>query len=580
MALDAAMLSVTAKELKQQLVGARVEKIHMPTRDEVLFLLRTPDGPKKLLASARSGSARVHITAEAFDNPATPPSFCMLLRKYLASGRITDVRTQDGERILFIDFEALNEMGDRVELTASLEMMGRYSNIVLINAGGHIIDALKRIDMEQSDKRQLLPGLAFTMPPKQDKLQFLNSAAAMVAHVVKSSKPLSAALLDNVAGIGPVVCREIACRVDRADPDADKLNAQQTEKLDAVLSYVRNAANGNGTVFSIVYDGEKPVEYSFIPLEQYHGFRMVSFQTASELFDCYYSEKDRAERAKSRSYDLSKQVNALLERVERKHTARLQEQKNTEKAEQKKLFGELVNANLHRLQKGMQEAQLVNYYTGELLTVPLDQTKTPVQNAQRYYKDYKKLTTAALMLEQFLQNDVAEMAYLKSVQYEITQATTEEDFLLIRKELKEAGYLRGFKYKDVKGGRKTSGILKYRTTDGLQILAGRNNAANDNLTLKTADKNDVWFHVKDAAGSHVVLKTEQSEPSDRDYTEAAAIAAFHSAQRAGQNIAVDYTRVKNVKKAPGQRAGMVVYDHFNTAYVTPSIDLITRLKAD
>ena len=578
MALDAAMLYVTAKELEERLVGARVEKLYMPTRDEVLFLLRTPQGNQKMLVSARSGSARVHITTEEFENPATPPSFCMLLRKYLGSGRITGIRAVDSERIILMTFDSLNEMGDRVEITASLEMMGRYSNFVLVNAEGRIIDALKRIDAEQSDKRQLLPGLEFTMPPAQDKLPFLDGdIKELVTQTARRSKPLSLALLDCVAGIGPVVCREIARRVDCSDPDADALTDEQRKKLEQEIARVRKAARGDGRYLSIIYDGKRPVEFSFTELAQYGDMEAVTFDTASELFDRYYAEKDRADRAKTRSFDLTRQVNSLIERVQRKLGARLQEQKDTGKAEQKKLYGEIITANLHALEKGMESAELLDYYTGETVRVSLDKSKTPAQNAQKYYKDYRKLTTAASMLESLINSGYQELEYLESVRHEITEARTEEDFLLIRKELKEAGYLRGFKYKEQKNTRRMSEFVKYKTTSGKTVLAGRNNAANDKLTMKTADKRDYWFHVKNEAGSHVVLETAGQEPDDRDYIEAAMIAVLHSSQKGNEKVPVDYTLVKNVKKPTGARAGMVTYEGYYTVNVTADKKEIERL---
>lgn len=578
MALDAAMLYVTATELTEQLEDARVDKIYMPARDEVLFFLRRKQGPFKLLVSARSGSARVHITQEEFDNPAVPPSFCMLLRKYLSGGRITGLRTVDGERILFLDFDTVNEMGDRVRVTVSLELMGRYSNLVLISEDGKVIDALKRIDIEHSEKRQLMPGIAFAMPPAQDnKMPFFSTPAEeIVARVCIQSKPLSAALLGCLAGIGPVLCREIACRIG-GDPDADTLSAAQRRTLAEEIDAVKAAATGKGQVLSIVYDGDKPVEYSFIELTQYAGMRTMRFDSASELFDSYYAQKDRAERLRARSFDLSRQVNKLHERAVRKQNARRQEREDTHKAAQKKLYGELINANLHTLRKGMEKAELFNYYTNETVTVPLDPTRTPVQNAQKYYKDYRKLTTAAEMLAQLLASGEAEIAYLASVQYEITQAATEDDFLHIRKELKEAGYLRGFKYKENKHRKKAPGVLRYRTPDGFLVLVGRNNENNDKLTLKTADKRDLWFHVKNAPGSHVVLVTEGRQPSDAAMTVAAEIAALHSSQASGQKVAVDYTAIKHVRKAPGQRAGMVVYDHYETSYVTPDAGRLGEL---
>ncbi|MEG2678149.1 MAG: NFACT family protein, partial [Oscillospiraceae bacterium] len=302
------------------------------------------------------------------------------------------------------------------------------------------------------------------------------------------------------------------------------------------------------------------------------------FETISELLDCYYSEKDRAERMKARSFDLSRQVNSLYDRAVRKQQARLDESRNTEKAEQKRLFGELVQANLHNIQKGEKSALLLNYYTGETISVPLDATKNPIQNAQKYFKDYKKLTTAAKMLETLLTEGETEIQYLQSVKYEITEARTEEDFILIRKELKDAGYLRGFKYREQKRPRKMSEFLQYKTSDGFTVLVGRNNAANEKLTLKTASKQDIWFHVKNAAGSHTVLIAESSEPTEAAMTQAACIAAYHSSITECDKTAVDYTAIKNVKKAPSQKPGMVIYTSYKTAFVTPIEKEIEALK--
>ena len=581
MALDAAMISVVARELHDKLQGARVDKIYMPARDEVLLSVRSRDAAMKLLWSARSGTARAHITEEEYEFPAVPPSFCMLLRKHLQGGRIVEVTAAPDERMMFFRIEALNEMGDRVELTVSLELMGRYSNLVLVNADGRVIDALKRIDEEQSDKRQLYPGIEFTMPPSQGKPGFLGTdTAAIVERIGKSDKPLSSAVLDAVAGIGPAVCREIAFRVDAVDGAGSDLSEEGRARLAAVIDDVKAAAVGNGTHLSIVYDGEKPVEYSFTPLTQYTGLKSESFETAGALLERYYGERDRAERMKARSFDLSRQVNSLYDRAVRKQAAREAERDNSDKAQQKRLYGELINANLHAIEKGQKSARLLNYYTGEEIDVPLDVTKNAVQNAQKYFKEYRKLTTAAAMLEGLLRDGAAEIEYLDTVRYEITGARSEEDFLAIRRELKDAGYLRGFRYKEQKKPRKTAEFLEYRTSDGLRVLVGRNNAANDKLSLRTAGKRDIWFHVKDAAGSHTVLFTEDTTPPDSSMTEAAEIAAFHSSAALSSGVAVDYTEVRNVRKAQGQKTGMVIYDGHKTAYVTPDAKKVEALRVD
>jgi len=580
MSLDAAMLYYTARELRSRLVGAHVDKIYMPSRDEILFAMRMPGEQAKLFISARPGSARLHITDQQLENPAVPPSFCMLLRKHLSSGRVADIRTVDSERIVFIDFDALNEMGDRVKLTASIELMGRYSNFVLINSDGIVIDALKRITAEQSDKRQLLPGIEFTLPPAQNKLLFFTTGGdEVLKRISRISKPLSAALLESVAGLCPALCREIAFGVDpAADSDADTLSAAQYEAVVRELLRVREAAGGKGATVSIVYDGKTPVEFSFVELKQYQAMSKEKFDTASEMFDCYYSEKDAAERAKVRSLDLTRQVKTLLDKIERKRAARMRDIDDTGKALQKKLYGELINANLHILSRGMSVARVVDYYSGNEVEIPLDITKTPVQNAQKYYKEYRKLTTAAAMLQDLIKSDEHEIEYLNTVLFEISLATADEDYVLIRKELGDAGYLRGFKYKEQKQKRRRDEFLRYESSEGFEILAGRNNAANDKLTLKIADKYDIWFHAKNAPGSHVVLRKNGLEPGDASLNEAAAIAAFHSSIADAGKVAVNYTPARNVKKAPGQRAGMVIYDNYSTAFVQPDAQMIEALK--
>ena len=576
MALDAAMISITARTLANTVTGARIDKISMPSRDEAVLSVRTQEGSYRMLWSARPGSSRVQLTSEEYEYPAVPPSFCMLLRKHLNGGRITSVMSVPDERIVFFDIDALNEMGDRVTVRVSVELMGRYSNIVLINSSGIVIDAMKRIDEEQSEKRQLYPGVEFTLPPAQEKLSFsARTLGEICSAICRREQPLSSAILSCVSGIGPVVCREIACRVSPSDEPASALSPDKKARLEASVGFVQDQLNALPDRFYAVFDDAKPVEYSFIKLTQYGSLRTEEFASVFELFDRFYSERDRSERMKTRSADLSRQVNSLYERAVRKQHARMSERDNSGKANEKKLFGELITANLHMIQKGMKSVELFNYYTGENITVPLDVMKNPVQNSQKYYKDYRKLTTAAQVLERLLAEGQAEIEYLDAVKYEITEARTEEDFLMIRRELKDAGYLRGFKYKDQKRPRRMSEFTEYTSPGGFRVLAGRSNVSNEKLTLKTASKNDVWFHVKNAAGSHVVLFTEGSVPPDEDLTFAAEIAALHSSVVGSAQIPVDYTEIKNVKKPPETRTGMVTYDRYKTAFVTPDPE---RLK--
>ncbi len=577
MALDAAMVRVAADELDSALKGARVEKIYMPSRDEAVLSLRTRESRRTLLLSARSGTARAHLTAEEFDYPAVPPAFCMLLRKYLTGARITAVETVEGDRVMLFRFEALNDMGEKIFPFISAEMMGRYSNLVLVGDDGVILDAVKRIDSSQSELREILPGTEFTEPPRPDRLPFFGSSDREIAEAVKKSgRNVSAALLQTVSGLSPLLCREAALEVD--DLTGDMLDGESEEKLIRGLERIREAAEDPGKrTYSIVYDGEKPVEYSFVALRQYGGLRTETFSTASEMFDSYYSSRDRLERMRIRSQDLTKQVKQLIDRNVRKQNARREELDDTARAEGKKLYGELLTANLHAFRKGDSEVTVLNYYTGENVTIPLDVTRGPNENAQKYYRDYRKLHTAADVLKRLIVEGEEEAEYFRQVQYEIGLASTEEEFIDIRKELRDAGYLKGFRYKQ-RSNRKSDPFFRYRTDEGLEVIAGRNNTANERLSLKMADGKDIWLHVKGAAGSHVVLRCEGIEPDDRSLTQACEIAAFHSSIKDSAQIPVDYTEARRVKKAAGARTGMVIYTNQKTAYVTPDPAEIERLR--
>ncbi len=579
MALDAAMLRVTALELQRALEGARVDKLYMPARDEALLLMRTPEGQKKLLISTRPGSARIHITSAELEYPAVPPAFCMLLRKHLLGGRLREIACADSERVMFLTFDTINELGDRTSIRLSVELMGRYSNLVIIGADGRVIDALKRIDDEMSPLRQLLPGVPFTLPPAQEGRLPLFSTPAweIAAAAARLSKPLSSALLSTVAGAGPALCREMAARCCPGDPEADTLSPEQLAGLADCIAAVTAAADRGGELFNIVYDGEKPVEFSFLPLTQYGGLRREEFATAGELFDCYYGQRDLEERKKARSHDLKRQVNTLLERARRRQQSRTAELGDSGKAAERKLFGELLTAYPGSARRGDKSVQLLNYYTGEQLEIPLDPRLDQNANAQRYFKEYRKLTTAKKMLEKLVAEGAQEIEYLSSVLYEIDSAKSEEDFIWIRRELREAGYLKAYRLPQGRV-KKPEQVITYRSSEGCKILVGRNNAANDRLTLKTADRFDIWFHVKDAPGSHVVLCCEGGTPGDQSLTEAAVLAATHSSLSGGGMVAVDYTQVRNVKKAPGAKAGMVLYVNYHTAFVKPDPALAAALR--
>lgn len=587
MALDAATLALCARELSNALVDARIDKIFEPTRDEVVLNLRTRTDSPRLFLSARSGSARACLTKETFENPLTPPSFCMLLRKHFTGGRLLAVRTLPDERIVFFDFQCINEMGDTVVNTMAAELMGRYSNLVLVQtknpanpkAEGKIIDALKRVDFEDSEVRQLLPGLAYTLPPQPQKHSFLyGDPDALLAAVRRRDLPVPEALVKTTGGVGPVVCREAALRaLGGREVSACRMTEEDAAALRAVIEEIRSIHANGGTPAAVAAQDGRPIEFSFLPLTQYAGgAEETVYNSYSELLEGYYAAKDKAERLRQKSRDLARTVKNLRERAVRKAAARREEQAQSAACEELRVFGELLSANLWAVERGAKSVTLTNYYDGNDVTIPLDVRLTPSANAQKYFKEYKKKQTAARMLTDLIAESDAEAAYLETVQYEVEAAEGEAALSEIRAELKAQGYLKYYKVRDKK--QKPADFLRYESTDGFLILVGRNNAQNDRLTLKTARGRDLWFHVKNAPGSHAVVMSGGKDIPDSTKTQAAILAAVHSSQNGGAKVQVDYTEVKNVWKANGAKPGMVLYDPYETAVVTPDSSLADRLR--
>ena len=580
MALDAATLALTAAELKTALTDARIAKIFEPTHDELVLTLRTRSETLALLLSARSGSARVCLTAESFENPDTPPGFCMLLRKHLTGGRLLDVRREPGDRIVYFVFQCTNEMGDLVTNTLCAELMGRYSNLVLVQ-DGRIIDALKRVDFADSEVRQLLPGLAYTLPPKPARPDFMTAPVDELVAAACEKELLPADALSRTAtGVGPVVCREAAWRAcGGAECPACELDAAGRAALAAAIAEIRAEYAAGGTPVSISGPDGRPVEFTFLRVQQYGpGCTLTEWPTYSALLEGYYAEKDRAERLRSRSRELHKAVRNLCERAVRKQAARREELAASEKSEQLRLYGELLSANLYLVQRDMKSVTVANWYDeGRPVTIPLDTRWSPSENAQRYFREYKKKQTAARMLTELLEQGEKEIVYLESVQYEVESAQGEQALDEIRAELREQGYLKYYKPRVRRA--KPADFLRFTSSDGFEILIGRNNLQNERLTLHTARGRDLWFHTKTAPGSHTVVLTGGRAVPDRTKDEAAQLAVLYSSQADGVKVAVDYTEVRNIRKTAGLKPGMVLYEQYETAYVTPDRGLPQRLTA-
>ncbi len=582
MALDGAFLYAIKSEL-QPLIGGRVEKIHQPSREEVIISIRTRSDSKKLYISANAGSARVHITENSVDNPQTPPMFCMLLRKRLGSGKLINIRQDGLERILFLDFECVNELGDIVTVTLACEIMGRCSNLIIINDEGRVIDSIKRVDEEMSRERMVLPGMKYTMPPRDDRLNFLTAEPEEIVLRLKSfgSKELSKALIRVFEGISPILAREWTFFAGRGiHLESDTIGGDQLDRLLFAIKRTREQLLGGECCFSAVSDKEGQLkDFSFVRLSQFGTLMYTKeLNSASELLDYFYSERDRAARTKQRANDLFKLLMNLTDRTSRRIAAQRDELEACADKDHAKLCGDLISANMYRIQKGDSSATVENFYDEACpqVTIELDVRKTPAQNAQHYYNEYKKSVTAEEKLAVQIKKGEEELQYLESVFDSLTRATSENDIIQLRLELREQGYVRyaGGKAKPPKA----LPPIEYKSSDGFTILVGRNNKQNDQLSLKFAEKSDIWLHTQLITGSHVLILTDGETPPDKTIEEAAVIAAVNSSGRNSGLVPVDYCLAKFVKKPTGAKPGKVIFTNYKTAFVKPDSELEQRLR--
>lgn len=563
MALDGIMLGLIKDELAAQLKDAHINQIHQPSKDELTVNFRTKSGSKKLFLSCRADCARVHLTEFAPENPPTPPMLCMLLRKRLCGARLTEIRQPQSERILFFDFEATNEIGDREKLTLCIELMGRYSNIILIDEQGLVVDAVKRVDVTMTRERVVLPKIEYMLPPQQDKMNIFTDSVDDILKVIETlEKPLDKAILSVIQGTSPIVCRELAHR------------AMGGKGLKAELYSLRSIlTSGECTPVLVYKDDSTPADIAYMDITQYgDAVKTECFETFSLLLDAFYSKRDMAVRMKSRSQDLHKLVANVIERLTKKINIQREELKKCADREQLRIKGDLIQANLYRIKKGAVFVEVENFYEegSPIIRIVLDPSITPAQNAQKFYKGYAKAKTAEQMLKIQIEKAEQELIYMLSVQDFLNRAESDKDLSQIRLELVEQGYIKEHKNQKLKAP-KALPPLEFKTSDGFVVLVGRNNKQNDQLTLKTASKTDYWFHTKNIPGSHTIVLTEGKKISDTAKTEAAQICAYHSKAKDSSQVPVDYTTVKNVSKPSGAKPGKVIYVSYNTIYVTPKL---------
>ena len=572
MALDTVMLSALAAELRPKLEGARIDKVRQPEREQVLLSIRNKGENMRLLINAGAGSGRVTLTRQSFENPAEPPMFCMLLRKYLVGARIEKLTQPNWERLLMVDIISHNELGDSVCLKLAIELMGRNSNLVLVGDDGRIIDCLRRMEYGGDVQRRMLPGMIYRLPPAQKKPLIFDCDRAQIESALNSSedgKPLDKRLLDSFSGLSPLVCREL---VHRAFYDINCLP-------DALEAFLESVRAGEFTPTLLTKDG-KPAEYSFMQLKQYGSeYEQQSLNSFSELLDAYYSKRELSERRRRRARELSHSVKTARDRIQRKLVCRLEELERTYGREEIRKNAELLTANMYRVKRGDSSVTVEDYYTDGCpsVEIKLDILKTPQQNAAAMFKEYNKLKTAEIHLTALVAEGEKQLDYLNSVLDELERAETERDLAEIRRELLETGYLK--KQKGAKPDKsKKQGPMRFISSDGYEILVGRSNSQNDELTTKTARRTDIWLHTKSVHGSHVIISCEGREPPERTIAEAASIAAYYSQGREGGKTAVDYTAVRFVRKPSGSMPGKVVYTDYRTVMAEADEALCEKLK--
>lgn len=576
MPLDAICLQGVVGELAPQLTGSRIEKIQQPARDQIILLLR---GSRRLFLNAGANQPRIHLTEQLRDNPSQPPMFCMLLRKHLSGGIIESVRQEPLERVVTLTVLSSDEMGERSRFTLVWEGMPRRANLILCDRDGRIIDCLRRVDLEAEQDRQVLPGLFYRLPTRQDKRSPLSVTEEEFAALLERAAPdapLDGWLLDTFTAISPLVARELTVRAC-GSTDAP---VSQGNVLWDVFSRWQRDVHENAFTPTLIKRNGSLADFTYGPVTQYGTYAETEvYDSFSHLLDDFYEKREQAERVKQKGRDLLKTATTARDRVRRKLAAQEKELAACLDRDHLRICGELITANLYRMERGQSRLTAQNYYDENCadMDIPLDVRLSPQENAARYFKQYAKAKTAEKYLTAQLQKGGEELQYLESVLQELAQAESEQDFNDIRTELTDGGYLRG-RGKKQPGFQRASKPREFRSSAGLRILVGRNNRQNDRLTTKDADKRDIWIHTQKIHGSHVILCTGGTEPDEQSLMEAASLAAYFSQAQSSTKVPVDYTPVKFVKKPAGAKPGMVVYTTYQTMLADPDEELVKRLS--
>lgn len=567
MALDGIFLKHVKNEISKILIGSKINKIYQPSKEEIVLLFRTKNEQIKLLICVRADSCRINITNQEIENPKTPSMLCMLFRKKLTGAKLVAIEQDGLERIVVLKFEAINSLGDKINLSLIIELMGKYSNVILTDENSIIIDSLKRVDDQMSSVRIVLPGIKYEAPPKQDKLCVIDcDANVIIENIINKRDNICKSLMRAVQGISPVVAREIEYILE----NTNNINYNNIVR-EQLLNLIYSAKYCDGTPNIVIDNSGKPIEFSFMPIHQYENLaNCLKRNSFSELLDEFFLKRDNMNRMKSRSHDLSKNLSNIRDRLVKKLKIQKQELINSVDRNKYKQYADIINANLYCINKGMSFINLDNFYDGmKPVSIKLNPLLTPSQNAQLYYKKYRKAYNAEKALKLQMEKAQIELTYIESVMEVLDRATSNEEIDEIRSELFEQGYIKISKGKRNKFIKTSFNPIEFITSEGFKVLVGKNNKQNDILTLKKSSKNDIWFHTKNMPGSHTVLITDGRQPRESSIIEAATIAARYSKAKDSSNVPVDYTIIKNVSKPQGAKPGMVIYVKYKTIYVTP-----------
>ncbi len=579
MAFDGITIANIVTELNQTITGGKINKIAQPENDELIITIKNQRKQYRLFLSASASLPLIYLTETNKPSPLTAPNFCMLLRKHIGSGKIIAIEQPGMERIIRFTIEHLNELGDLCTKYLIVEIMGKHSNIIFCNEEDQIIDSIKHVSAHMSSVREVLPGRPYFIPETQSKLNpFVLTEEIFQDKIFPRPVNVAKAIYTSITGISPLMAEEVCYRagIDGGIPTDGLEDVERVHLAHTFLRMVDDIRDGHFEP-NIIYKGKEPVEFACFPLSQYQDYRAVSYPSIFPVLETYYAEKNIVTKMRQKTVDLRKIVQNALERNVKKYQLQQKQLKDTEKKEKYRVWGELLNTYGYEVEPGAKSMEALNYYTNEMIQIPLDETMTPQENAKKYFDKYSKLKRTKEALDTLLQETGDEIKHLESIAASLDIASSEEDLVQIKEEMMEYGYV---KRKNT-GGKKvkvTSRPYHYISSDGYDIYVGKNNFQNDELSFKFASGNDWWFHAKGQPGSHVIVKSKNEELPDRTFEEAGKLAAYYSKGRQAPKVEIDYTQKKNLRKPTGGKPGFVVYYTNYSLLIEPDITGLQQIQ--